>query len=1160
MPAAWRAATALSLCLASSAAVAQAPAVAVARVGPPAVEADPGAGVTAVFRVTNAAARPREVTGRVELPTGWRLVTPDPTAVLEPRASDVRLLRVAIPAAAHAGSYRIRYALSASDGGAALGRDSLTVVVREQRRLELQPVDAPRMIVAGDRYSATFTLRNAGNAPMTAVVQAVGAQAVAVRTDSTRFRLTPGETRTIRVTVETRRDAERPVPNRLEVRAQGAGDTTFAARAYAVTEVIPRGGETGPRYHNLPAQLTLRSMQPQHSAQHEGVAELRAAGTISEGSATRVDILARGPNRTQSIFGERDEYRLALSSNRYELRLGDNGYALSPLTEPGRTGFGGSGRVSLGRATVGGFALRERWASAFSREVEQGGFVEMRLPGQSKFGVNYLNRQGRDSGDMWTLRGVLAPLPGLTTDLEYGAGVGTPGAGSALSIAVVGAHPRVNYGYRLLRAAPGYTGVVRGVDYDDASLSVRMWRALRLNTQFVDRSREPGPTDPIGVAQRYRSYRGGAGYADLVVAEYQHSEDAGRVIGVPVEGDENLVRLRLGSPAGPVRLFGGAELGSTQRGITPDRLPFQRYSLQSSVNLGGQSFVAGVERLTGTTLYVSRPQDVTTARFSTSLNVGRAMNVNFGWNGTRDVSDTTRTLSVLDGGVSYRLPFGHRIVSRARLLSFGGTATQDQSFVQLDYVIPLGVPVGTTGTSGRVQGRVYDAETGRGLPNTLVRLGDRAALTDRQGRVTFAGLAPETYYLQLDGQSLGTDRVTLQDNPLPVSARRGGTTKLDVGVVRGARVAGRVELFDFDARTRADDPARPLVEAGGGRHVLLALTRDGETVRRMTDADGRFVFADLRPGRWTLSVADAQLPEHHYFENDTLAVEIDAGEATDLTLRVLPQYRPVKMLASAEIVLGPGATSAEARPRALSRGATTSVAAPLATTVDGPDAPVRHRYTVTRWDISLMHIARVMYDDPSLWPKIWVANQHQLRDPDIILPGQRLLVPDASPLTRQEVAARDAYLAAATAHYGRAPSVPSVADRTAAAGDRREVPVVARRNRRVSRRQEPAVAVRPQPPVTRHTYTVTRWDVGLVYVARVMYDDASLWPKIWVANQHQLRDPDTIRPGQRLLIPDKAPLTSAEIAARLAYLAGKLPPTPPAAGTATISGVTSSRQ
>jgi hypothetical protein len=42
--------------------------------------------------------------------------------------------------------------------------------------------------------------------------------------------------------------------------------------------------------------------------------------------------------------------------------------------------------------------------------------------------------------------------------------------------------------------------------------------------------------------------------------------------------------------------------------------------------------------------------------------------------------------------------------------------------------------------------------------------------------------------------------------------------------------------------------------------------------------------------------------------------------------------------------------------------------------------------TVTRWDVSLMHVARVLYDDARLWPKIWLANLDQISDPDVIHP------------------------------------------------------------------------------------------------------------------------------------------------------------------------------
>ena len=55
-------------------------------------------------------------------------------------------------------------------------------------------------------------------------------------------------------------------------------------------------------------------------------------------------------------------------------------------------------------------------------------------------------------------------------------------------------------------------------------------------------------------------------------------------------------------------------------------------------------------------------------------------------------------------------------------------------------------------------------------------------------------------------------------------------------------------------------------------------------------------------------------------------------------------------------------------------------------------------------------------------------------------------------------------------------------------------------------------------------------------IARVMYDDASLWPKIWLANLDQVKNPDVIRAGQQLRIPDKGPLSVAEREAGKRYL------------------------
>ncbi len=71
-------------------------------------------------------------------------------------------------------------------------------------------------------------------------------------------------------------------------------------------------------------------------------------------------------------------------------------------------------------------------------------------------------------------------------------------------------------------------------------------------------------------------------------------------------------------------------------------------------------------------------------------------------------------------------------------------------------------------------------------------------------------------------------------------------------------------------------------------------------------------------------------------------------------------------------------------------------------------------YTVGTWAENrdcLWNIAGKIeiYADPFMWPKIWQANTDQIRNPDIIFPGQVLQVPDKGPKTSDEIKAERKY-------------------------------------------------------------------------------------------------------------------------------------------------------
>lgn len=71
-------------------------------------------------------------------------------------------------------------------------------------------------------------------------------------------------------------------------------------------------------------------------------------------------------------------------------------------------------------------------------------------------------------------------------------------------------------------------------------------------------------------------------------------------------------------------------------------------------------------------------------------------------------------------------------------------------------------------------------------------------------------------------------------------------------------------------------------------------------------------------------------------------------------------------------------------------------------------------YTVGTWRQDrdcLWNIAKKqdIYDNAWLWPKIWQGNRDQIKDPDVIHPGQKLTIPKGNELTSDEKSAARKY-------------------------------------------------------------------------------------------------------------------------------------------------------
>lgn len=1039
-----------------------------ARRSSPSATVQPGDGLTLVYQVTSGARYAHALTERVDMPDGWQRVASPGSFTLTGRDSVLRMVRVLVPADAAPGDHQVHYALT--DGARVILRDSVRVSVPARHRIGMEVREPPRLALAGRAYAITVRVVNLGNASSPVALLPRSSAGFKIAPRSARLDLAAGESRTVEFRVQTTIDdavARRgPAFDHFSLRARAGHDSTATTEVMASVEVIPPAGEPGSRFHHYPAQLTIRAT-PDGSIS----TEVSASGPLTPGGRARLDLYALpSPN---GLNGELDVYRATLTAPNYELRAGDHTFSLSHLTSGWRAGSGVGGNVTLGAVEFGGYAERNRRVAEGRGHASQAAYLDVELFPALRIGATHLARE--DSTSIWSARASLAPLRGVELRTEYARDAVGGDPGTAIDISLTGTHQRLSYDLRHLDADSNYRGAVRAVTSDQGRAALRLARWLRLTARG---GRNIGAAvGPWGVGGTRRSTLAAAGViAGPLSAEVRRQVDEVMIASTYRHDAEESVRLVAAPRIGSVSVFASGEVGALRRDMAAMTAPFGTYAASATFGVLRRATVsAGAEYHAGADRAVRGPQQRLSLHASAQLDIPTGTMLSFSWSATQETQPELRRRNVVYATLVQDLPAGHRVMARGRLISSGRpSGLVRQSTFDFAYSIPVGLPVGPSHNSARLVGRVYDAASGKPLPNAVVRVGDRAVMTDRNGRASFSGLAPDAYHVVIDGASIGEGRVTTGENPLTVDVRAMRTSRFEVGIVAGAWLAGTVRRHT-QAPQLESVGRDSLVYAGPmqGAHVIAVRGRD--TLHAVSDMRGRFEFGRIAPGEWTLSLPGDGIPAHHEPIQSSVAVRLGAGDSTHVMFDVREIRRVVRMVASGELVLDGVPTSA-APGRATLR---------LPTGTDGA-----RTYTVTQWDLGLPQLAWIMYGDASLWPKIWEANASRINDQAALAVGTRLIIPDSAALTISEIRRRDAYMAPR-----------SGAERA-----------------------------------RRRWYTATRWDRGLYHIAAIMYGDPAMWPRIWLANRVQVPNPDHLLPGTKLLLPMSGPLTSAERRARDRWL------------------------
>ena len=326
----------------------------------PRVDAQAGKLLTLSFRVTNNSSAKKRFESLINAPAGWRRLTRDFPFELEAGASDIRLLTISIPSEAPVAEYTLRFSIRDASNPSDVSEASVNVLIAAVRDQALKLVESPRMAIAGETYSVTFLLTNKGNITVPMRLSAQSSNRFAAKVDSSVVHLSPGESRSIAVKVQTDAKIPSKVQDILDVAAEI--DSANTAHANSFVEVVPRITGDEDQFITFPLQATARfaGQQSKNGAQ----VEIGGAGSLSEGRDGILDVMIRTPDiQSKSVLGQRDEYRVGYTTKRYDVIVGDRNFSLSPLTEFNRYAFGASGTSTMSDFTAGAFYSKMRFGS-----------------------------------------------------------------------------------------------------------------------------------------------------------------------------------------------------------------------------------------------------------------------------------------------------------------------------------------------------------------------------------------------------------------------------------------------------------------------------------------------------------------------------------------------------------------------------------------------------------------------------------------------------------------------------------------------------------------------------------------------------------------------------------------------------------------------------
>lgn len=829
-------------------------------------EGAPGAFVTHVFAVLNASDTAETYDLEFEAPAGWGLLGAPTSIALQPGEESTLFVTVTLPPGAAAGAYTIGLVVTAQSDSIDSASATAEVTVTPSNDVELlSPTGAS--VPPGGSLTYEFTIINRGNAQDSFTVSATSSRGIPVSLSRSNVDLAPQErvAFTVQLSVPIGTDPGRDV---LTVLAESSLYDAVESDAVVFTTILPPAPDAvgGTVMEELPARIRLSMDKDVLTGEFDSQLTFSTSGQILGGYFSSFFSLLDplGPSLTE-ISSFTLLYRRAPTT----FSIGSVSRTLTDLTRLSCTG----GLL----AVDGDFIDMSIIGGGNDNETRFAGHLAVG-PDVANVGIGYWTIRDplSTTQTIWTATAHAEPLEDWTLTVEGSLGLDGPLTSRAFFFNTT----LDSSGYFFNGSAFSVGTYFPGERADSAGIEVS--QRLRLDSFSLSASllhewdnviRDPlQPTrivDDLGFNMTATPLEDGPTLSSTIdftwdrYADETQKSDLTTLLAVSLTETSGVFPYSLtGKVLENIDNVTGAHVRTTTTtegvGLSVDAFYLfleltqeQSYDVIADALLDAEADVS----------FRFRPE---TALHEASITLRNTLD-DFDLSGSLFIRFNDDLDIIFDGSISWDR-------HDASDISFGwGIAFNANVTLPLPFLV----------TKGRLEGRAFidrDGDGRYGLNDEpasaiVVSAGPTEVSTDDEGYFRFPPLYPDT--LTLSASQLPPEaRVGA---PQDVAIFAGETRWIDIPLLPVTLVRGEV-FEDIDR-----DGIRDSNEGGYAQIRVILTAADGTSVDATTDIAGTFVFADVLPGTYVLSLDADSLPDRFEMttaDSATLVVGADAPPPT----------------------------------------------------------------------------------------------------------------------------------------------------------------------------------------------------------------------------------------------------------------------------------------